>query len=148
MMPAMSASHRRCRLDERVKDDLEIKRRATDDLEHVGSGRLLLQGFCQLARPRLHLLEQPCVLDGDDSLVSEGLGQFNFLVVECRYASAKQRHRANGNSFAQERNAHCGSMTCYSLGLSECVFRIGAHIWDLHRSTFKHGSSDDRSSTR
>ena len=37
--------------------------------------RLLLQGFCQFPRPRLHLLKQPRVLDGDDRLIGEGVDQ-------------------------------------------------------------------------
>ena len=37
--------------------------------------------FGQLARARLHLLEQPRVLDGDDGLVGEGLEQ---LDLRCR----------------------------------------------------------------
>src|SRR5262249_23013430 len=32
------------RLDERIEHRLQIERRAADDLEHVGSGGLLLQG--------------------------------------------------------------------------------------------------------
>ena len=34
---------------ERVEHDLQIKCRAAYDLEHVGGGGLLLQGFAQLA---------------------------------------------------------------------------------------------------
>src|SRR5215831_15105220 len=36
------------RFNERLQHRLEIKSRAADDLEHVGGGRLLLQGFAQL----------------------------------------------------------------------------------------------------
>ena len=41
-------------LDERVKHGLQIERRAADDLEHVGGGGLLLQGFAQFAEEPLH----------------------------------------------------------------------------------------------
>ena len=46
----------RRRLDQRVKHGLQVERRAADDLEHVGSGGLLLQRFAQL-------VEQARVLD-------------------------------------------------------------------------------------
>src|SRR5215472_10120742 len=43
-------------LHQRIKYPLQIKGRPADDLQNVGGGRLLFQGFCQLARPRLNLL--------------------------------------------------------------------------------------------
>ena len=49
------------RRSQRVEHGLQIERRAADDLEHVGGGGLLLQGFAQL-------VEQARVLDGDDGL--------------------------------------------------------------------------------
>ena len=54
----------RRRLDQRVEHGLQIEGRATDDLEHVGGGGLLLQRFAQL-------VEQAGVLDGDDGLRGE-----------------------------------------------------------------------------
>ena len=36
-----------------------------DDAQHLGGSGLLLQRLAQLARARLHLIEQPHVLDGD-----------------------------------------------------------------------------------
>src|SRR5262245_17810744 len=65
----------RRRLDERVEDRLQIERRAADDLEHIGGGGLLLQRFAQL-------LEQACVLDGDDGLVGEAGDQGDLLIGE------------------------------------------------------------------
>src|SRR5262249_35136389 len=52
------------RLDQRIEHSLKVEGRAADDLKHVGGGSLLLQRFAQL-------VEQPCVLDGDDRLVGE-----------------------------------------------------------------------------
>src|SRR5262249_41175742 len=52
------------RLDQRVEHGLQIEGRAAYDLEYVGGGGLLLQRLAQL-------LEQPRVLDGDDSLRCE-----------------------------------------------------------------------------
>src|SRR5262249_19455271 len=66
------------RFDQRLKHRLEIESRAADDLEHIGSRRLLLQGVAQL-------VEQASVLDGDDSLVGEVLDQLDLLVAERTY---------------------------------------------------------------
>ena len=72
---------------------LQLARRAADDLEHLGGRRLLLQRLGQLARARLHLLEQPRVLDGDDGLVGEGLEQFDLAVRERSPAADASRLR-------------------------------------------------------
>src|SRR5262245_54029139 len=63
------------RLQGRVQDDLHVKRRPADDLEDLGGGGLLLKRFTQL-------IEQPCVLDGDDGLCGEILNQLDLLVGE------------------------------------------------------------------
>jgi hypothetical protein len=60
-------------LDQRVKHPLQIEGRPADDLQDVGGGRLLFQGFCQLALACLLRLEQPRVLDGDHGLVCKNL---------------------------------------------------------------------------
>src|SRR5215510_13072843 len=128
------------RLVEALLDEFGIpengRERGPKLVAHVGHELVLVLArdlevfdrFGKFARACLYLFEQPRVLDGDNRLVGEGLGQFNLLLVECRYASAEQRHPADGNPFAQEWNAHCGSMSRYSLGFSKFVFGIGAHI--------------------
>ena len=74
-MVALHRSQRR--LDQVRKNRLQIERRAADDLQHVGGGGLLLQRLGKVARARLHLVEQPHVLDRDDGLVGEGLHEFD-----------------------------------------------------------------------
>src|SRR6478735_3884566 len=44
---------------------LQFTRRTADDAEHLRSGRLLFQRLREVARARLHLVEQPHVLDRD-----------------------------------------------------------------------------------
>ena len=61
--------------DQGVEHSLEIEGRTADDLEHVRSGGLLLQGFPQL-------IEQPRILDRDDGLPGEILDQLDLLVGE------------------------------------------------------------------
>src|SRR5204863_7072167 len=62
-------------LDQGVEDGLKIEGRATDDLEHIGGGGLLLKRFAKL-------IEQARVLDGDDGLAGETLHQLDLLVGE------------------------------------------------------------------
>jgi len=63
------------RFDQRIEYALQIERRTADDLEHFGGGSLLLQRLAQL-------VEQACVLDGDDRLGGEVLDQLDLLVGE------------------------------------------------------------------
>src|SRR5688572_24114467 len=51
------------RFDEGVQHSLQVERRAADDLENVGGGRLLLERLAQLLRARLLGFEQAGILD-------------------------------------------------------------------------------------
>ena len=62
----------------RIEDRLQLAGRGTDDLEHVGGRRLLLQRFAQL-------IEQPGVLDSDDGLGSEVFNQLDLFVRKWPY---------------------------------------------------------------
>ena len=64
-------------LGQRVEDRLEIERGPPDHLEQLAGRRLLLERDPQLAVPRLELLEQAHVLDGDHGLVAEGLQELD-----------------------------------------------------------------------
>src|SRR6516164_11564969 len=46
----LAQPHRRFR--QCIENDLQVERRAADDLEHIGSGGLLLERFAQVARVR------------------------------------------------------------------------------------------------
>ena len=76
-------------LHDSVEHGLGIGQRAADDLQDLGGRGLLLQRFGQLRGPRLHLFEQPHVLDRDDGLVGEGLDELDLLLGE-RPASLRQ----------------------------------------------------------
>ena len=60
----------------------QIARRTADDAQDFGSRGLLLQRLAELARARLHFIEQPHVLDGNHRLVGEGGEQLDLLVGE------------------------------------------------------------------
>ena len=64
---------------------LQLAGRTRDDLQHLAGGSLVVERLLQLARARLHVLEQARVLDGDHGLVGERLKQGDLLVAEGRY---------------------------------------------------------------
>jgi hypothetical protein len=70
------------RFDERLKNGFELKGRTTDDLQHVSRRGLLLQGFSQILRACLHLVEQAHVLDRYHRLIGEGRGELDVPFVE------------------------------------------------------------------
>ena len=67
---------------DRLEHRLHVGRRGADHAKYRGSCRLLLQCLSQLARARLHLVEQAHVLDRDDGLVGEGRDQLDLLLRE------------------------------------------------------------------
>ena len=91
----------RRRLDQGIEHGLQIEGRAADHLEHVGGGGLLLQRFGELLGARLHLVEQPHVLDRDHRLVGERRDQLDLLVGERPGHLADQDDDADGRSLAQ-----------------------------------------------
>ena len=56
--------------------------RAADDAQHLGSSRSAAPALRSAPRPRLHLLEQPHVLDRDDRLIGEGGDELDLLFRE------------------------------------------------------------------
>jgi hypothetical protein len=78
--------------------------RPADDLQDVGSGRLLLQRLCQPALACLFRLKQPGVLDGNDSLVGEGLEQRNLPVTEQSDFHAPNENHANSLASRDKRD--------------------------------------------
>src|SRR5262249_35229791 len=114
------------RLRQRIKHGFEIEGRATDDLEHVGRGGLLLEGLAQL-------VEQARVLDGDDGLIREGLDQRELLGSEGSNLRPPHRNRANEETFATHRHTEEGSDAAdtRSLGVNGTPARIRLRIKNL-----------------
>src|SRR4029434_7922679 len=69
-------------LDDGVKHRLHVRGRAADDAEYLSRRRLVLQGFAQFCVALLDFLEQPHILDVDDSLIGEGFQELDLLVRE------------------------------------------------------------------
>src|SRR5262245_55315547 len=89
-------------LCKRVEYRLQIKRGATDYLEHVGGGGLLLERFAQL-------VEQARVLDGDDGLRGEIREQRDLLVGEETNFLAKDVDDSNRRVVLEHRHNEGGS---------------------------------------
>ena len=85
---AIRLAQPRRRFDQRVEHGLQIERRATNHLEHVGRRGLLLQRFAQL-------VEQARILDGDDGLRGEIGQQGDLFVGERAYLLAVDDQRTN-----------------------------------------------------
>src|SRR5215831_1898361 len=57
----------RRRFDQCVEYRLQVEGGAADHFEHIRGRRLLLQRFAEIIRALAQLVEQPRILDGDDS---------------------------------------------------------------------------------
>src|SRR5262249_24247005 len=129
----------RRRFDKGIEHGLEIEGRATDDLEYVGGGGLLLQRFPQL-------VEQARVLDGDDGLIRERLDQRELLGGEGSNLRPPHCNRANEDTFATHRHAEKGPDTAgtRSLGVNGTPVRIGLRIEDLSCPVLNSYAPDHR----
>src|SRR5262249_3342792 len=126
------------RLRQRIKHGFEIEGRATDDLEHVGRGGLLLEGLAQL-------VEQARVLDGDDGLIREGLDQRELLGSEGSNLRPPHRNCANEDTFATHRHTEKGPDAAGTRSLSVGTpVRIGLRIEDLDCPVLSSYAPDDR----
>src|SRR5262249_4456688 len=136
------------RFNERLQHRLEIESRAADHLEHIGGGGLLVQRPAQLARARLHLVEQPHVLDRDHRLIGERGHQLDLLVGKWAHRASHQHDHANRLAFTQQRNTEHRTVVADLRWLYKLVFRIGENVGYLNDSAFKRGSAGDSSSTQ
>src|SRR5262245_54562090 len=71
----------------------------------------LFNRACELARARLHLVEQPHVLDRDRRLACESCQQCNLLVREWPHLGATNPERANGLVLPQQGNGENGPVS-------------------------------------
>ncbi len=75
------AQARRC-LQDCINDRLQLIGRARDDAQHVADRCLIFERFLHLEGTRLHLVEQPRVLDCDYRLIGKCLEKLNLRVRE------------------------------------------------------------------
>src|SRR5262249_8064879 len=92
-------------LDEGLQYGLEVEGGATDDLEDLAGGGLLLERLGEVPVAILELLEEADVLDGDDRLGGECLEQADLLVRERSNLNPADQDRPDRLALAKER---CG----------------------------------------
>jgi len=113
------------RFDQRVEYRRQIEGRSADDLEHVGGGRLLLQGFAQL-------VEQARVLDGNDRLIGKGSHQLDLFRSKWLRNGFRYKDHPYDISFAQKRDAERGSVAAKLLSLTPGILRVRQHVGNLN----------------
>src|SRR5215467_15745872 len=135
----------RCRLDQRIEYFLHVEGRPADDLQNIGSGRLLFQGFCQLALARLLSLKQPRVLDGDHCLVGEGLEQIDLSVGERADLGASDDNHADGLTCTNQRDGQYSAVSKASgiIATLRILVAFSQHIGDVNRLAVEDGTSGD-----
>src|SRR5262249_35168030 len=86
-----------CRiLDGGFQYRLNVRRRVRDDSQNLCGRRLSLQSF-------LRLVEQPHVLDRDDSLVGESLQKFDLAFAKGANIAPPHAYQANRRAFSDQR---------------------------------------------
>jgi hypothetical protein len=94
--------------DDRLEHGLDIERRA-HRLADLTKCRELVHRASQFGRPRLQLLEQTRVLDGNDGLVGKGLEPLDLAVREGPGLGARYRDDAEGKAFPEHRDEEAAS---------------------------------------
>jgi hypothetical protein len=125
---------------------LELAGRGADDLQHVGGGGLLLEGFREIIGTLAQLVEQACILDRDDGLIREGLDQRELLVGEGSNIGPPHRDHANEDTFATHRHTEKGpdAASIRSFSINGTPVRIGLRIEDLYCPVLNRYAPDDR----
>ena len=80
----LSVTDSRSILQHRLEHWLQFTGRSGDDLEHLAGRGLLLQRFGQIVSALAQLVEQPRILDRDDSLSGEVADELDLLIRECQ----------------------------------------------------------------
>src|SRR3974390_820326 len=117
--------------EQRIEYGFKIKCRAADHLEHIGGRSLLLQGFCQFVRARLHLVEQPAVFTRDARLVGEGSDQLDMLAGKRLNSAAREENNANRNTLAKQWHAERRPIVSDAYDSAQLVFGIGLNVRNL-----------------
>src|SRR6516165_6173500 len=107
--------------EDRLEHGLQLAGRAADDLQHFRGCRLLLQRLAQL-------VQQACVLDGDNSLGSEIRHQLDLLVGERPNLLTEDTERANELLSLEHRHTNCCALAAELNGCDaiRVPFKIGA----------------------
>src|SRR5438132_7704492 len=105
----------------------------------------MFERFAELARARLHLVEQPHVLDRDDRLVGESRDKLDFLLRKRPHYRPRQSNDPNRVSLSQERHTKHSAKGVKLDKFGHSVFRIALSVWNVNYLALKHGPSGQRS---
>src|SRR5215472_769702 len=128
-------------LNNRIEHRLGICRRSGDDVKHLARRSLMFERVGQLALLRLHLIEQPHVLDRDHRLVSKGSDQLDLLVGKRLDPLSRDCDHPDRHLLAQQRHAQHGTTLSKSVSLGHVIFRIREYIYDMDGMAFERGSA-------
>src|SRR5215471_18402146 len=120
-----------------IEHRLKLAGRRTDYFKHFRGRRLLLQRLGKVARTRLHLIEQPRVLNRDHSLVGKSGDQLYLLVGKGVHFIAGEYEDTDRRSLAQEGYAKDGSVPKCLLVTGRLVFRIGQRVGNMNCLAFQ-----------
>ena len=140
-------AYRDCLVEDRLEHRLQFAGRTGDDLQNLRGRRLLLQGFGEIVGARLHLVEQPHVLNRDHRLVGKGGDQLDLPFRKWPHGGPLQIDHTDRCSFAQHRNTeHCvdAADLCRP---AKGVLRIGQDVGNLNDLAFQKRPSDYRSAS-
>src|SRR5258708_3329243 len=111
--------------DDGLEHGLDIERRA-HRLADLAERRELVHRADELTRPRLQLLKQADVLDGDHRLVSEGLEEFDLVLRERPGRGDGHRDDADGSAFRQHGYPDAASKP--HRGGEGCTLNLRIHL--------------------
>ena len=120
------------------RSSVELTARPTSPRAELLRARELLR--------RLHLLEQPRVLDGDHGLVGEGLDQLDLLVGE-RAGPRCDRRRSTpiGVPFSQHRHSQhaCGCRPSSPMSRVSVILGSAQYVGDVNDRPVEHRAAGD-----
>src|SRR5262249_10021208 len=108
----------------------------------------MFERFGELARARLHLVEQPHVLDGNHSLVGEGCGELKLLAGEGPRLCATDNEAPDRLVLSQQRDGEDRPVSLPErkrAGFRELV-TLGSDIADMYRLAFQDRAPGSRHS--
>ena len=98
-------------LDDGIEHRLHVGRRAADDAEHLGRRGLMLQRLAQFRIALLEFFEEPHILDGDHSLISESFQERDLLLGEGANLHAADTNGADRNPLTKQRSTKHRTVT-------------------------------------
>ena len=125
----------RCSLNDRVEHRLQVVWRAADDVEHFASRGLVFKRFLQLARARLHLLEEPHILDRDYRLVGEGGDQVDLRGGEGLRYNLPDKDYSDDAPLSQKGDAERRAISADLLRLAPCIRRVSQQVRNMNDLT-------------